>query len=440
MLLVAALVATGGLLAAPPGMASGHCDATVTAGDSIQAAVDAAALGDRVCVEPGTHAEQVVLDKTLTLSGTDGATIQAPAEMASGPAGTTAIVTVAGEDTEATLQGVNVAGPGPGACGSTDAGVAVVEGAHATVQSAEITAIRDDPLSGCEGGVGVQVGPGHDDASTAGSAEIRYTTIADFQTSAVAVAGDGNEVTVSDSTLTCSGSGADGTVAQDAVQVRRSASATVRGSTIRDCLATVDGSDLGTGIHLAEGAHDVTVADNEIRGSGTAIGLTTGTRAPAAPAEDVRIQANWIEGNQGGVDLAGPADGVLVAGNTITGQSSFGVLVGSDDGALADVGILDNEIHDNAAPGVWLVDSAEATEVHLNSFEGNDQAVDNDDLAFVDARYNWWGSPLGPTSDRNPPAQAGVAGQPNDGYVEHRPFCVQANCLYAGALGSVSPI
>ena len=56
------------------------CDVTVTPapGTSIQAAVDAATSGDRICVESGTYREQVVVDKSLTLRGFDDPVIEAP--------------------------------------------------------------------------------------------------------------------------------------------------------------------------------------------------------------------------------------------------------------------------------------------------------------------------------------------------------------------------
>jgi nitrous oxidase accessory protein NosD len=64
-------IALGGTSAANPG---GKCDAVVPDEyTSIQAAVDAADDGDTVCVEDGTYAEQVVVNKSLTLQNADGA-------------------------------------------------------------------------------------------------------------------------------------------------------------------------------------------------------------------------------------------------------------------------------------------------------------------------------------------------------------------------------
>jgi hypothetical protein len=58
------------LLAGQPAIADDlSCDAVVSPGQSIQAAIDAADPGDRICVEPGTYTEDLSITKSLHLVG-----------------------------------------------------------------------------------------------------------------------------------------------------------------------------------------------------------------------------------------------------------------------------------------------------------------------------------------------------------------------------------
>ncbi|MEU0395601.1 right-handed parallel beta-helix repeat-containing protein [Streptomyces sp. NPDC006208] len=82
----AALMAATGLGAAAPAPAevTHHLTHFVRAGQSIQAAVDAALPGDTVTIAPGTYRQSVVIKKhNLTLRGTGGRTVLKPAAASS---------------------------------------------------------------------------------------------------------------------------------------------------------------------------------------------------------------------------------------------------------------------------------------------------------------------------------------------------------------------
>lgn len=72
---VSGLVLSGNVIAKPgKGKSKGKCDVVVPDDEStIQAAVDSAGSGDTVCVKDGTYAEQVLINKSLTLQTASGA-------------------------------------------------------------------------------------------------------------------------------------------------------------------------------------------------------------------------------------------------------------------------------------------------------------------------------------------------------------------------------
>ncbi len=410
-------------------------------------ALDAADAGDTIHAHGGTYAEQLSLDQSLTLTGEDGATIQAPGSLAGDADGYESIVTIT-DGANAEVSGLTISGPGPGSCGSITSGIAVRDGADAEIRDSRIESIRDDPLSGCQNGVGVMVGRvWYDEASdSTATATIENVTIVDFQKSAVTVTGDASDATIEDSTLTCSGSDADDTIAQDAIQIWQAASADIVGNEIADCIAEIGGTPLGTSIHLSNGVTDTRIADNTIRDGEAAIALMNFAGFAAgepAIAEDLEIVDNTITGNRGGIYLAGAGDDITVSGNNVTGQSVFGLFLGPDTWIqppgiwFTDVNVTGNAFANQSAPAILVRESAEALQVHFNSFSGNDLAILNEDNPTVDATHNWWGSPLGPTLNAT---ATPATGDSIVGPVHFAPFCLEAGCTANGVVhGSPAP-
>ncbi len=147
--------------------------------DTIQGAVDAASNGATILVSAGTYQEQVVINglDDLTLKGVGGTvTILAPADLvqtstSSGATGigslnsreTHALITVEGA-TNVTLENLTVDGDGKAATidEGADAGQAQFVGvffrnASGNVTDVDILDVRDEPLSGAQRGVGLQV-------------------------------------------------------------------------------------------------------------------------------------------------------------------------------------------------------------------------------------------------------------------------------------------
>jgi len=124
---------------------SGSGTRTLQVGPSgdIQRAVNRAAPGDTVVVNGGTHSGRVVIDKPLTLRGTDDATIVPSADLRTGGSGFGTLVRVTDVQAGVTVQGFSIDGDDDGV---TTAAV----GVHFDEAGGEL---RDLTLRGTEVGV-----------------------------------------------------------------------------------------------------------------------------------------------------------------------------------------------------------------------------------------------------------------------------------------------
>jgi hypothetical protein len=168
---------------------------------SVQAAVNAASPGDTVFL-CGTFKEQVIVTKSVTLTGSKGAGISAPATWAPSsdalpPQFTSdnllkpqALIVAWGKGVHVTISGLTVAGPlpGNGGCAAEEFGILVIDGASAVISHDAVINIADanTGLYGCQFGIGIGIGhehwptPGFATTVTenfTGSAAITHTTV-----------------------------------------------------------------------------------------------------------------------------------------------------------------------------------------------------------------------------------------------------------------------
>jgi parallel beta-helix repeat protein len=203
---------------------------------SIQAAVNASNSGDSVRVCPGTYTERVTIPNTknnLTLfSAMGSAVIKAPAAVGVEPP--YAIVLINGAQ-GVVFRGFSVSGPLPDAlfC-STDirAGISVIGGGSATIRNNVITQIRSTSpaLRGCQNGFGITVG--RNSTGQSGSAVILGNVIQTYQKGGIFVDGTGSSATIDNNDIR--GIGPTPDIAQNGIQVSRSATADVRNNKVEE--------------------------------------------------------------------------------------------------------------------------------------------------------------------------------------------------------------
>jgi hypothetical protein len=222
---------------------------------SVQTAVNAAMPGDTVYLCGTTpFVEQVIVNKSIRLTGDRGASIQTPnpfpapsaplppAFAADSLLTPQAIVMVWGSGVQATISGLTVQGPlpGNGGCAEQEYGILVIAGATATLSGDQVLNIQDSrsSLFGCQFGVGIAVGrrfwPTADFSqflveNFVGSATISGTTVSGYQKAGIVIDGPGSTASVSGNTVTGAGPSAPmgSIIAQNGIQVSRGASGDV---------------------------------------------------------------------------------------------------------------------------------------------------------------------------------------------------------------------
>jgi hypothetical protein len=273
---------------------------------SVQAAVDAAPSGSTVYLcGKVLFAEQVFVNKTITLTGAPGAGLTAPAASSfaanSSPrlpaafqadsltAPQALLVVTAGSPT---VEGLTISGPlpGNGGCGSEEYGILVLGGGRTSIQNDRVVNIHDAnaTLYGCQFGVGIEVGDGTWPASSgswptvnfAGKAQIEDTTVSGYQKNGITADGKGSSVAADSDTVV--GSGRDTQfapiIAQNGIQISDGATGNIYRSSISGNSYTGTGDASASGILLFGGCGNplvkgVIVQDNTLTNNDVGIAM-----------------------------------------------------------------------------------------------------------------------------------------------------------------------
>jgi parallel beta-helix repeat protein len=343
---------------------------------TIQAAVDASHPGDLILVAKGTYTEQVTIpagkDGLTLLSAShvstdhgdddgdsDGndhnshggssqdAVIKAPATLDS----SLAIVHIAGAQ-HVTVEGFTVTGPGS-APGALDVGISVTDGGSARILDNKVTAIRDNPLSGGENGLGILVG-----GKTSASAVVEGNFVADYQKSGIIVNGADSHAVVKDNTIV--GAGSTSLVVQNGIQISDGADAVVANNQISGNVFTPEGTD-AAGIYVVDNVGGkVLIAHNRLFGNEDGILVENSSK--------VTITKNNIIGSTlDGIVLNLGTSAVVVSDNKVTASGRDGINVADTTLSL----IEKNHVTTSSRDGIHLSGGASGIVVTHNKLKHN---------------------------------------------------------------------
>lgn len=435
--------------------ANGGTNATTDAKKTIQNAVNTVNVSGNVHVASGTYTEQVTVNKSLNLIGAGASTtiIKAPATLPASSNITSTVVDINGSSITVDIGGFTVSGPGPTGCGSMGTGILVRGGAHADIHDNKILDVRDNPISGCQNGVGIQVGRNF--FSTTGTATITNNIISGYQKNGITVDNVGSYAEISGNTVT--GAGAVSFIAQNGIQISRGATGDINGNTVSGHSYTPF-TAVSTGMLLYQS--DANTDDNDVLENQIGIYHIEGSglhqkNSVSASAVGTGSPTFWgIVADPGDVPrvLPDPLDGLVTANNAVQSKQKQNTIAATytqtydqniltGDGSASGYGLegdaLGTDVLDFTATantitgwavGVTFYKDASATLIanvlNCNQIYDNGVGLDNPTGVVVNAVGNWWGDPSGPTHASN----VGGTGDVVTDDVNFTPWETSASC------------
>jgi parallel beta-helix repeat protein len=383
-------------------------------GAVIQPEVDNALDGDTILVKQGTYPEQVVVSKSLTLTGVDGKAdtfiVQPDTLIENGPSPAglkvRSLVTFNNGKTSS-MSGFTVAGPmdAPESCATLATGVYVHQNATLTLTDSivkNVYLLPSPALFGCQAGLGIRVG--EYGGGTPGHASITGVEVTGYQKGGIVVTAAGSTATLDGNTVT--GVGNSPYIAQNGIQVSSGAVADVKNNTVTQNHCILSG---------VCGADPLT----QTQSSGILV---------FNPGAGTTVKNNLVSNNDNGIYHYFAGGGITIEGNVITSNSYEGVFLDEGDAVVTDNMIVGanygvaavafgpdyntgdskgtltyNQIDAANISGIALLDddtgdaNTPFIKANRNNITGNVFGFNNPFDETMDGTCNWWGAANGPS-------------------------------------------
>ncbi len=298
---------------------------------SVQGAIEGPSTTIHVCV--GTYKEQLQIKRALTLIGEAGAVIQLPAApvdstsacAASGEQDLVSVCTSSGATVK--LSGLTFEAYWPAnTCDDELYGIDIGGGANLSLTSSIVLGAGAQPLNGCQGGVGVQIGRHY--TGQVAKATLTGDEISGYQKNGITVDNAGSTATIKQVTVTGAGPAP---IAQNGIQVSRGAVAKISEDTISknecDAASCGGGSYLeleedGAGVLLYQEGQGTSVASSQIDENDLGVSHIAQVETTKAQA---KISGDTLEGDRYAAVMLG--QGYATVSKTVMRGGSVGILL-----------------------------------------------------------------------------------------------------------------
>ena len=351
---------------------------------TIQEAVNAATPGSRVLVCPGSYAEQVTINKPLTLRGaklssTSGATIIAPqggvqantSSLSSGNALAAQILVDSTWGVRISNLTVDGSNNGLTTCSSPIfIGIFFRNASGVVSHTAVVNQVLGSGDAGCQSGLAIFAQSGNGGSS---KVEILNNTVHGYQKNGITGNEIGTWVNVANNTVV--GVGPTTGAAENSIQVGFGAAGKIVGNTAMDDVwspdVITDPGDAASGI-LVYASGSVLVRENIVANTQFGIALVTDVTG-GPPADNNEVVENLVSASHvfDGIEVC--SDHNVIRGNTINRSDESGIhldstCTNSDSSATGKGNRVKMNTIDSACTGILLGTSARANSIFGNDF------------------------------------------------------------------------
>lgn len=267
-----------------------------------------------VLVKPGTYAEQVVIQRNVTLTSTTpyAAVIQPPASLVADPTGANSLVFVGAPASIVGISNMTIQGAGPGNCQLTT-GIYVTAGTAISITGNKVLTIGDPNC-----GYSLAIRFGNSASSYAAAGSISNNVVSAYVLRGIIV--DGSNANVTGNTVT--GLGATTTYSPAGIVIRSGAQSSVSGNTVTQNAVGTLCPYHADGILLFGLSGVVSITNNSVTGNDEGIGIYS--YPPNFISTNISITSNTVYNNAFlGIHIDGNSGGNTVELNSIYGNGQY---------------------------------------------------------------------------------------------------------------------